>query len=495
MSIKTQKRLLWATLASVLGLMGWGASHAQDVFTKYGPVAGIQKSTGVTYVNTAAASTDVSTLFCSSSTTNFLRADGACAVPAGTTAGANPTATVGPTATNGVATTFMRSDAAPAINLTTPFTWTALHSFNGGIASSTFTAHGVLLGEGASAVSPVVMGADTVLRGTASADPVAAAVPNCGSGTTALNYNTTTHAFGCQTLSGATLANPTALVGLTAVNGTATSAIRSDGAPALDQSIAPTMTGAWTFTPSSAVTAITINQNATAGLGQLITGSGTPVFSRVQTTSASNGAAAAFSLQEATDTAALEMFVAATTPAPLTGGPTGEQLDLATNQNVPLVIGTNGVARMSFAGAGGMTGFGPTANALIDMTPDQGTFTATLTGCTAVVTGTMSWRRVGGMVYLYNNTGSNITCTSNATTFTMTGLPAAIQATQLHAVPNMWIVDNTNFNILGEAEVQAGTITFSLAKTTGAVGYVQASAFTATGTKGIGSGFTIAYPL
>jgi hypothetical protein len=50
---------------------------------------------------------------------------------------------------------------------------------------------------------------------------------------------------------GASLANPTALVGLAAVNGVAATAIRSDGAPALDQSISPTMTGVWTYTPTA----------------------------------------------------------------------------------------------------------------------------------------------------------------------------------------------------------------------------------------------------
>jgi hypothetical protein len=41
---------------------------------------------------------------------------------------ANPTATVGPTATNGSASTAMRSDAAPAINLTSGYNWTGSHS-------------------------------------------------------------------------------------------------------------------------------------------------------------------------------------------------------------------------------------------------------------------------------------------------------------------------------------------------------------------------------
>jgi hypothetical protein len=57
------------------------------------------------------------------STTTFLREDGTWSIPAYPT-GANPAATVGPTATNGTAATFMRSDSAPALNLTTAYTFT-----------------------------------------------------------------------------------------------------------------------------------------------------------------------------------------------------------------------------------------------------------------------------------------------------------------------------------------------------------------------------------
>jgi hypothetical protein len=46
-------------------------------------------------------------------------------------AAANPTSTIGTTASNGVATTFMRSDAAPAINQAMTPTWTGVHTFNG----------------------------------------------------------------------------------------------------------------------------------------------------------------------------------------------------------------------------------------------------------------------------------------------------------------------------------------------------------------------------
>lgn len=49
-------------------------------------------------------------------------------------------------------------------------------------------------------------------------------------------------------------ANPSAKVGLTAVNGSAATATRSDSAPALDQSISPTWTGTHTFNNNVTVT-------------------------------------------------------------------------------------------------------------------------------------------------------------------------------------------------------------------------------------------------
>lgn len=70
----------------------------------------------------------------------------------------------------------------------------------GGTGATTLTAHGVLLGEGTSAVVAVTPVADAaiVYTGGASADPTAIAVGNCAN---ALTYSTSTHTFGC--------ANPT----------------------------------------------------------------------------------------------------------------------------------------------------------------------------------------------------------------------------------------------------------------------------------------------
>lgn len=67
--------------------------------------------------------------------TTFARGDGTWAVPNYPT-GANPSAQIGTTAANGSATTFMRSDAAPAINLSITPTWTGVHAFNAGITST-----------------------------------------------------------------------------------------------------------------------------------------------------------------------------------------------------------------------------------------------------------------------------------------------------------------------------------------------------------------------
>lgn len=69
---------------------------------------------------------------------------------------------------------------------------------------------------------------------------------------------------------GGTGANPTASVGLSAVNGVATTFLRSDGAPALSQAIAPTWTGVHTFSPalrtSGVASYLTLNAPADTGI-------------------------------------------------------------------------------------------------------------------------------------------------------------------------------------------------------------------------------------
>ena len=234
-------------------------------------------------------------------TGNFLRADGTWAVPPGTGGAtvANPTALVGPTAVNGTASTIMRSDAAPALDQTANYTmtgswtysragttsalniyanatnWQALVgyngtsefsinavSFSGGAASlglsvggnrylqitsgnvdiqnsATLTVASTSVRDGAILTSGTVAAARLPSFGTAAAG----IVPASGGGTTNfLRADGTWAAAG-----GGTAGNPTASLGLTAINGVATTYMRSDAAPALDVTIAPTWSGLHTF--------------------------------------------------------------------------------------------------------------------------------------------------------------------------------------------------------------------------------------------------------
>lgn len=95
-------------------------------------------------------------------------------------------------------------------------------------------------------------------------------------GSAALLFNAT-----CAPISsGCTFANPSALIGLTAINGTATTCLRSDAAQAWDQSISPTLTGQWIFngasSHSSTTSGVTLgNDSGSPALNMIGSGGGT----------------------------------------------------------------------------------------------------------------------------------------------------------------------------------------------------------------------------
>lgn len=250
------------------------------------------------------------------SVTAYLRGDGTWQTFA---AGANPTATIGLSAVNGGATTFLRSDGAPALSQSITPVWSGAHRFDGKVG----------IGISASARSHLLTGGDVTATGAAGHDiwlqgnVIAAAdndvlyglrldglfdaagfsgvttwslyestgagiylgtgnvrVPglsasevvftdankdltstgnisvshlNSGSGASATTFWRGDATW--ATPSGSSGANPSASVGLTAVNGVATTYLRSDGAPALSLSIAPTWTGQHTFRADAGIIA------------------------------------------------------------------------------------------------------------------------------------------------------------------------------------------------------------------------------------------------
>lgn len=119
---------------------------------------------------------------------------------------------------------------------------------------------------------------------------------------------------------GASSGNPTASVGLAAVNGSAGTWMRSDAAPALSQAISPTWTGNHAFTGATG-----------AGYTVSVTNTGAAAGDTARVTiNADNGSTAA---------ALFAAPVATSTPI-VTGGPTGAQAVLRTLGSYPVVFGT-----------------------------------------------------------------------------------------------------------------------------------------------------------
>jgi len=159
------------------------------------------------------------------------------------------------------------------LTLTNGGTGASLTASNGGIFYSTGSAGAILSGTAT---------AGQILRSGASAAPTWSTATYPATAGTAGNYlrsdgtNFTSSAIQASDLPGSLsgFANPTASVGLTAVNGTATTAMRSDAAPALDQTISPTWTGTHTHqknaigTTSTDAVALTNTTAAAAGAQQ-----------------------------------------------------------------------------------------------------------------------------------------------------------------------------------------------------------------------------------
>jgi hypothetical protein len=220
----------------------------------------------------------------------------------GGSSGANPTATAGPTAVNGSATTFLRSDGAPAVQ------------------KASASQFGIVETDG-STITPT---AGVIACTTATTSQLGCVKPDGSSITISAGV--------ISSAGGASGANPTGTAGPTAVNGSATTFLRSDGAPAVqkassaqfgisecDNSTITCSGGVFTATTGGGGSVTSVGTGA--GLtGGPITGSGT-----ISTTYAINAQTGTSYTFLTTDAATLVTFsnassVAATLPVATTTG-------------------------------------------------------------------------------------------------------------------------------------------------------------------------------
>lgn len=249
-----------------------------------------------------------------------------------------------------------------------------------------------------------------------------------------------------------TSANPTGTVGLSTVNGVAATFLRSDGAPPLSQAIVPTWSGLHTFTGGVVIGSPTGGSKGANTLNS-------PLANTYLDGTLFQGIAPTWTGLHTFTGHAIEVG------APTSGDTGSGTINVATGYDI------NGVSQFQ-----------------------TGSFTGTFTGFTASscspntnCTGTVNWTQVGSLVTLVFTTAN--TGTSNATSFTMTGLPTALQPTRAQQIsmPFDMCEDNTAVAAcLATMTASSGTITFAKNGLSGG--------WTSSGTKGMeAGGVTVMY--
>jgi hypothetical protein len=232
------KKIL-ATLALVLVALG---AQAQNAYPLFAPSNGIMVGNTNTYITTSATGPNVVSLF--SGTCNaaaFLRGDASCFDLFGTANTWSQPQTL----------TFARTNANSPFLLSSTTTAARWNETDGAVdnkqwewaANAEQFRLGLLTDAGALGGSVFLID-----RTGTVVDSIAMAAT-----TVTVNGQNVCRADGTGCPGGITgLANPTASLGLAAVNGAATTAMRSDAAPALSQAIAPTWTNTHIFANNGA---------------------------------------------------------------------------------------------------------------------------------------------------------------------------------------------------------------------------------------------------
>lgn len=209
---------------------------------------------------------------------NFLRADGTWDIPAGSAAIPNDTVLGNVSGVSAVPVALTQAQLTTLINVFTA-------TLPGSVPASAGGTTKFLRADSTFAVPPN-------FTSTASGY-----VPVSGGGTT--NFLRADGTFAAPA-SGASGASPTATIGLAVINGTATTFLRSDGAPPLSQAIVPTWTAAHIFSAASGVP-VTINPAGTT-TGLIVNGSTTAIASII-VSGLAGSAGADFNIRRAGSTA------------------------------------------------------------------------------------------------------------------------------------------------------------------------------------------------
>lgn len=434
---------------------------------------------------------------------------------------ANPTGSVGLTAVNGSATTFTRSDGAPALSQAIVPTWTGAHTFTKTGSTTQIVLQtsdagtdvkNTVFRSGASGGLQIVSSADATptggLTSLISSTRTGTAWPTLILGNAVDNTVVTFPGTGGATVSGAVRASDgsVSLPGLAFGSDTSTGLYRT-GASEVRVACGGVDAGAITATKFSPIGVIAA-PNGTVLLPSLTFASDldTGVY-RIGVNNLGIAAAGIKVLDISSGAVGITGGIIATTLSQFQaavqvgdGTVSVPGLGFLSDPDTGIYrIGTNnvGLAANGTKVADITTAtFNVTSTDLAvngnNITPTYSSFTGTLTGMTGATTGTITYRKVGSIVTLYTS-GAAILGTSNTTAMTLTGLPAALIPASNQSIP-INVVDN-GVNLLGSFLIDnAGAVSFKTFTVSGS-SIQNVGVFTNSGSKGLPNGFSVTYGL